>query len=53
MAGGEKDAEFQKLIMQSSLAFWDAYLREDAQARGWLGDAFMQLLGENGEWEKK
>jgi predicted dienelactone hydrolase len=53
MTGGEKDAEFQKLIKESSLAFWDAYLKGDAKAQAWLKDDFDDVLGENGSFETK
>jgi predicted dienelactone hydrolase len=32
-----KDAEFQRCIKQVSLAFWDAYLKNDGSARAWIG----------------
>lgn len=54
MGGGEKDAEFQDLIRQSSLAFLDTYLRDDAAARTWLaGGGFQKLLGSRGVFEQK
>lgn len=49
--GGRKDAEFQSLICQSSLAFWDAYLREDAEAKRWLTKEFTDALGKTGVFE--
>src|SRR5436305_1854098 len=33
---GEKDALFQNLIRQGTIAFWDAYLKGDAEAKAWL-----------------
>jgi dienelactone hydrolase len=51
--GGAKDAEFQRLICQSSLAFWDAYLRDDAKAREWLTTKFQDVLGKEGVLEVK
>jgi predicted dienelactone hydrolase len=54
MGGGAKDPLFQDLILQSTTAFWDAYLRGDAAAKTWLaGDGFEKVLGANGKWEKK
>jgi predicted dienelactone hydrolase len=42
----EKDAEFQRCIAQASLAFWDAYLKNDSTARAWLnGKGFEEYLG--------
>lgn len=51
--GGAKDAEFQRLICESSLAFWDAYLRDDAQAKEWLTVKFKDALGKEGVFEVK
>lgn len=51
--GGAKDAEFQRLISQSSLAFWDAYLRADANAKVWLTTKFKDALGKEGVFELK
>ena len=53
MMGGGKDAEFQRLICQSSLAFWDAYLRSDAAAKEWLTTKFKDALGKEGVLEMK
>lgn len=50
---GGKDAEFQRLICLSSLAFWDAYLRNDAQAKQWLTAKFKAALGKEGVFEVK
>jgi dienelactone hydrolase len=51
--GGAKDAEFQRLICLSSLAFWDAYLQDDAKAKEWLSAKFKNALGEEGVFEMK
>jgi dienelactone hydrolase len=51
--GGEKDAEFQQLIGQSALAFWDACLRGDATAQQWLRTEFGSVLGPRGKFEQK
>jgi hypothetical protein len=49
-----KDALFQDLIRQSTTAFWDAYLKGDAEARAWLADGgFASILGADGRFEKK
>ncbi len=54
MGGGEKDPLFQNLILQSTTAFWDAYLRFDAKAKDWLcGGGFEKVLGKDGKFEKK
>ncbi len=51
--GGGKDAEFQRLICQSSLAFWDAYLNSNAAAKEWLTTKFKDALGKEGVLEVK
>ncbi len=51
---GPKDAEFQRLIRAGSLAFWDAYLREDQRALRWLRDGgYRAALGEEAVLEQK
>jgi len=53
-APNDKDTRFQSLIRQSTTAFWDAYLRGDARARGWLaGGGFKAVLGRDGVFEQK
>jgi predicted dienelactone hydrolase len=50
----KKDPVFQKQILIASTAFWDAYLKDDAQAKSWLtGDGFEKSLGKMGKFEKK
>jgi dienelactone hydrolase len=40
------DAAYQTLIRAASLAYWDAFLRDDADARRWLNDGGLRdLLG--------
>jgi hypothetical protein len=53
LLGGAKDAEFQRLICQSSLAFWDAYLRSEAAAKEWLSTKYKDALGKEGVFEVK
>lgn len=49
-----KDAEFHRLILAASLAFWDAYLREDAEARRWLTEGGLKdCLGDLATLERK
>ena len=49
-----KDPVFHSLILSSSTAFWDSYLKDDASARTWLTNgAFAKELGKNGVFEKK
>lgn len=52
--GGQKDARFHELILMSTTAFWQAYLRDSAAARTWLtGDGFKRALGNDGTFEKR
>ena len=52
--GGENDKRFQNLILQSTTAFWDAYLRGDAAAKAWLAEGgFKAVLGAAGTFETK
>jgi predicted dienelactone hydrolase len=52
--GGEKDGQFQELIKMGSIAFWDAYLKGEVEARAWLSrGGFAGVLGEEGVFEKK
>ena len=49
-----KDATFQKSILIASTAFWDAYLKDNTQAKTWLsGGDFEKTLGKEGTFEKK
>ena len=47
------DEKFQRLIQQSSTAFWDAYLRDDAKAKAWLTDDFKRVLDDAGQFEMR
>jgi len=50
----KKDAEFQRCIKQASLAFWDAYLKNDSAARAWLaGKGLEEYLGKFASVEAK
>lgn len=51
---GTHDAEFHRLIQESTTAFWDAWLKEDAAAMAWLkDDGFSDALGDLGTFEQK
>jgi predicted dienelactone hydrolase len=41
----QQDVEFQRAIKQSSLAFWNTYLRDDARTRAWLQKGMSEYLG--------
>jgi predicted dienelactone hydrolase len=48
------DDLFHDLILQSTTAFWDAYLKGDAGAKNWLASGPFQVeLGTHGVFEKK
>jgi len=54
--GGDrtKDPRFQELIKMSSTAFWDAFLKCDATAKGWFsGGGFEKALATDGVFEMK
>jgi predicted dienelactone hydrolase len=54
MSGGQKDELFQAYIRMSSIAFWDAYLKNDAKAKAWLtGGDFKKTLDQDGTFEMK
>ena len=49
-----QDAEFQALVCAGSVAFWNAYLRDDGNARRWLDEGgFATALGRLGTFEQK
>lgn len=49
-----KDDRFRQLIKAASLAFWDAELKDDAQARAWLtGSGFTNLAGPDAEIQSR
>lgn len=49
-----RDRRQHELILASTTAFWDAWLKSDATAKAWLLDgAFEQSLGKDGKLEKK
>jgi predicted dienelactone hydrolase len=51
---GANDPVIHSLILVSSTAFWDAYLKGEARAKAWLAQGdFERLLGKNGTFEKK
>jgi predicted dienelactone hydrolase len=49
-----RDAGYQRLIRTSSTVFWNAYLKEDPQAKAWLiSGGLNSLLGSEGRLEMK
>ncbi len=52
--GDPNDDRNHRLIQTGTLAFWDAYLRDDARAKKWLqDDGFAKELGDAAALEKK
>jgi len=51
---GEQSLVVLDLIRMSSTAFWDAYLKKNADAKNWLaGDGFKTALANEGTFEEK
>jgi len=54
LLNGRADGTFQRLIARSSTTFWDAYLKDDANAKRWLADDGLHaMLGSIASVEKK
>jgi predicted dienelactone hydrolase len=50
----KRNPNHHRVIIALSTAFWDAYLRDDAQAKAWLdGDGPQQVLERGDKWQKK
>ncbi|MFO0906367.1 MAG: dienelactone hydrolase [Pirellulales bacterium] len=50
----QRNPAHHRAILALSTAFWDAYLRDDADAKAWLaGPAARQILAPGDEWSKK
>jgi predicted dienelactone hydrolase len=51
---GERNPNHHRAILAISTAFWDAYIKGDAQARAWLdGEAVRQVLEPADRWQHK
>jgi len=51
---GPRNPNHHRAILALSTAFWDACLRDDAQARQWLdGDGPKSVLESGDRWQKK
>jgi predicted dienelactone hydrolase len=49
-----RNPNHHRVILALSTAFWDAYLRNDQQAKAWLqGDGPQKLLEPGDKWQKK
>jgi len=49
----EQEERIHTLVMESTTAFWDAYLKDDATAKTWLRGEFAKELGTAGTLEMK
>jgi predicted dienelactone hydrolase len=50
----KRNPNHHRVILALSTAFWDAYLRQDAQAKAWLdGDGPKSLLEPGDHWQRK
>jgi len=50
----KRNPNHHRLILALSTAFWDTYLRDDAQAKVWLdGDGPKSVLEQGDRWQKK
>jgi dienelactone hydrolase len=51
---GTRNPNHHRAILALSTAFWDAYLRDDAEAREWLdGDGPQAILEKGDRWQRK
>lgn len=51
---GQRNPKHHPIILALSTAFWDAYLRDDADAKGWLdGDGYKSFLDDKDRWQRK
>jgi len=49
-----RNPNHHRVILALSTAFWDAYLKNDAEAKAWLtGDAARKLMDEKDRWQRK
>jgi predicted dienelactone hydrolase len=50
----QRNPKHHPVILALSTAFWDAYLRDNAPAKGWLdGEGPRSILQEKDKWQKK
>jgi predicted dienelactone hydrolase len=50
----KRNPNHHRAILAVTTAFWDAYLRDDAEARKWLdGDAARSVLEKDDKWQRK
>jgi predicted dienelactone hydrolase len=51
---GKRNPEHHKAILALSTAFWDAYLKDDAEAKAWLnGEGARAVLSKEDRWQRK
>ncbi|MBY0457842.1 MAG: hypothetical protein K2V38_10925 [Gemmataceae bacterium] len=52
--GGKRNPNHHKAILAVTTAFWDAYLRDSADAKKWIdGDDTRKVLEKDDTWQKK
>jgi len=49
----EAQANFQRLIRETTTAFWDAYLKDDVKAKEWFRTDLSAEVGKDGVFESK
>ena len=50
----QRNPNHHRAILAVTTAFWDAYLREDAEAKKWLdGEGVRGVLEKDDRWQKK
>jgi hypothetical protein len=50
----KQNPNHHRAILAVTTAFWDAYLRDDAEAKKWLdGEAVRGVLEKGDKWQKK
>jgi predicted dienelactone hydrolase len=52
--GASRNPNHHRAVLAIGTAFWDAYLKEDAEARAWLdGNGPREVLEEKDRWQRK
>ena len=50
---GSNTARYHCVLKATTLAFWNAYLRGDAECKDWLRDGVRDILGADDVWQRK
>jgi predicted dienelactone hydrolase len=52
--GSNRNPNHQRVILALSTAFWDAFLKGDAEAKAWLnGEGPRSVMEKDGKWQRK